>query len=177
MISIDYVRLMAAYNQWQNLNLYSTASALSDEARRVDRGAFFGSIHATLNHLLWADQIWLSRLSSAPAPTVASIKESTAMHEQWSALAAHREATDERMVSWANGLQSQSLDGELRWFSGASNREVSRPRWVLVTHLFNHGTHHRGQVHAMLTDAGAKPGATDLPFLPSLLARREDGAG
>ena len=63
MIDATYVRAMARYNRWQNDNLYSVADSLSDEARRKDRGAFFKSIHATLNHLLWADNMWMSRLS------------------------------------------------------------------------------------------------------------------
>ena len=66
MIDVHYVRCMARYNRWQNENLYGAADTLSDAERRGDRGAFFGSIHATLNHLLWADRIWMSRLAGTP---------------------------------------------------------------------------------------------------------------
>ena len=62
MITPGYVQRMARYNRWQNENLYGAADELSDEARRMDRSSFFKSIHATLSHILWADQIWMSRL-------------------------------------------------------------------------------------------------------------------
>src|SRR5690606_4695511 len=66
MITPEYARLFARYNCWQNKSLYDAASALSDDERKAKRGAFFGSIHATLNHLLWGDQIWMSRLAGTP---------------------------------------------------------------------------------------------------------------
>ena len=68
------------------------------------------------------------------------------------------------MIAWATNLDSQWLENDLTWLSGAAGREVTKPKWLLVTHLFNHQTHHRGQVHCMLTQCGAKPGATDLPL-------------
>ncbi|MEZ5861079.1 MAG: DinB family protein [Geminicoccaceae bacterium] len=71
------------------------------------------------------------------------------------------------LLEWARGLDPGWLAGELSWHSGAIGREVTRPRALLVAHLFNHQTHHRGQVHAMLTAAGAKTGPTDLPFMPA----------
>ena len=76
MIDPTYARAMARYNQWQNENLYTAADGLSDEARRKNRGAFFKSIHATLSHLLWADNMWMSRLSDLPEPAV-KIADST----------------------------------------------------------------------------------------------------
>ena len=68
MIDAGYVRVMARYNRWQNQNLYDIAERLPDEERRRERGAFFGSIHKTLNHLLWADQMWMSRFAGTPKP-------------------------------------------------------------------------------------------------------------
>ncbi len=58
MIGVDYVQRMARYNCWQNENLYGAADRLSDEERRRERGAFFGSIHKTLSHLVWGDRSW-----------------------------------------------------------------------------------------------------------------------
>jgi hypothetical protein len=68
MIGVDYVQRMARYNRWQNENLYETASQLADEERRRERGAFFGSIHGTLSHLMWADRLWMSRFCSTQRP-------------------------------------------------------------------------------------------------------------
>ncbi|MCC7283837.1 MAG: damage-inducible protein DinB [Acetobacteraceae bacterium] len=167
MISPAWVRLMADYNAWQNRSLYAAAATLSDDARRQDRGAFFGTIHGTLNHLLWADRVWMSRFDGWERPAT-GIKGSTALIEEFEALAAARIDADARIIAWAGRLDGAALEGELRWFSGASQREMARPRWIAVTHLFNHQTHHRGQVHAMLTAAGATPEATDLPWMPGL---------
>jgi uncharacterized damage-inducible protein DinB len=164
MITLGYVRAMAEYNRWQNENLYGAADGLGDAARKAPRAAFFGSIHATLNHLLWADQIWMSRFAGTPKPREASIPESVGMHDNWEHLKRERVAFDGVILDWAEGLDPVWLEGDLVWFSGALGREVTRPKGLLVMHLFNHQTHHRGQVHCMLTQAGARPGTTDLPF-------------
>lgn len=167
MISTDYVRLMAAYTGWQNRSIYEAADVLSDEARREDRGSFFRSIHATLNHLLWGDRLWLHRLCGTPAPNQHDIPGSVNLVPDWSALLDARKETDRAILDWARVVTEGDLEGELSWFSGAIQAEVRRPLWTLVIQLFNHGTHHRGQVHAMLTAAGAKPDDTDVPFMPN----------
>lgn len=164
MITSDYVRTMASYNRWQNDSLYGAAGALTDAQRKEQRGAFFGSIHGTLNHLLWGDQIWMSRFAGTPKPKAPGIPGSSAMFENWDDLARERRAFDKVMIEWAEKLNSNWLDNDLTWLSGAAGRELTKPKWLLVTHLFNHQTHHRGQVHCMLTQCGVKPGVTDLPF-------------
>jgi uncharacterized damage-inducible protein DinB len=166
MIDVAYVQRMARYNRWQNENLYRVADTLSDAERRKSRGAFFGSIHATLNHLLWGDRIWMSRLAGTPRPD-GGIPQSVALINDWDELKRERAAFDAIMVDWADRLDAAALAGELTWFSGAANAERSKPRWLIVTHMFNHQTHHRGQVHCMLTQAGGKPGATDLSLMPT----------
>jgi uncharacterized damage-inducible protein DinB len=162
MITPAYVRAMAGYNRWQNQNLYGSADLLTDAQRKQHRGAFFGSIHGTLSHLLWADQIWMSRFAGTPKPKAAGIPDSPAMVERWDDLKAERAAFDEVIVGWAERLDPLWLEGDLTWFSGAAGRELTKPKGPLVVHLFNHQTHHRGQVHCMLTQCGVKPGATDL---------------
>lgn len=161
MIDKSFVTTMAAYNAWQNQSLYGAADRLTDEARRQDRGAFFGSIHATFCHLLWGDRMWLSRFAGTPKPSVPG-SESARMIEPWGELAAERRATDALIADWAAELSPDWLAGDLTWVSGISRRELTRPKTLLVAHFFNHQTHHRGQVHAMLTAAGAKPDDTDL---------------
>lgn len=166
MISPAHVAIMARYNRWQNQSIYGAADTLEDAQRKEMRGAFFGSIHATLNHLLWADRMWMHRLAGWPAPAPKSIPESVSYFEDWNALKAEREATDEKLVTWAQGLQPEELAGDLTWYSGAAGRNFTQPKWILVAHLFNHQTHHRGQVHCLLTQVGSKPQATDLAFMP-----------
>jgi len=165
MIDLGYVQDMARYNRWQNANLYGVADALSDAERRRDRGAFFGSIHATLSHLLWADRMWMSRLAGTPRPA-GGIPESVSLYGDWDELKRERAAFDAVMIDWADGLGVAALEGDLTWYSGAAKAELRKPIWFLVTHMFNHQTHHRGQVHCMLTQAGGKPGDTDLPLMP-----------
>lgn len=165
MISVGYVQRMARYNQWQNVGLYGAAEGLSDEERRRQRGAFFGSIHGTLNHLLWADRMWMSRFTDLPKPQ-GGIPGSVSLHPDWAALKEARAVFDTTIVDWADRLDPAWLAGDLTWYSGAAKKDMSQPKWILVTHLFNHATHHRGQVHCMLTQASGKPYATDLPWMP-----------
>ena len=166
MIDRQFVERMARYNRWQNQNLYGCADRLSDEERARERGAFFGSIHGTLNHLLWGDRIWMHRFAGTQKPA-GGIKESTGHHPDWQDLKRERAAFDEVILDWAQALDPRWLEGELTWFSGAAQKEITRPRWILVTHFFNHQTHHRGQVHCMLTQCGIRPGDTDLTILPA----------
>lgn len=166
MVTPDWMSTMARYNRWQNEAVYGLASGLSDDRRREDLGAFFVSIHGTLNHILWADQMWLWRFGACAKPTVVAIADSPRFIAEWDELAQERSRFDDVISTWAGGLDPHWLEGDLTWFSGATGQEVTRPRAMLVTHLFNHQTHHRGQVNAMLTRLGLKPGITDLPFLP-----------
>ena len=165
MIDKEFVERLAKYNRWQNQNVYGAADRIPDEERKRDRGAFFGSIHATLNHLLWGDRIWMHRFAGTER-LPGGIKESVSHYPVWEDLKREREAFDEVIVRWAESLDPHWLEGDLTWFSGAAQREITRPKWILLTHLFNHQTHHRGQVHCMITQCGIKPGATDLSLLP-----------
>ena len=165
MIDRAFVQRMARYNRWQNENLCGVADRLSDDERRRERGAFFGSIHKTLSHLLWADRIQMSRFTDVPKPTTA-IRDSGSLYADWDELKRGRSGFDQTMIDWADAVEPSWLAGEVTYYSGAIEKELTRPRWVMVVHLFNHQTHHRGQVHCMLTQAGGKPSDTDLPFLP-----------
>ncbi len=166
MITAEFCLTMARYNRWQNLSLYTAAEGLGDAARRQDRGAFFGSIHATLSHLLWGDTIWMSRFDGWAAPEV-GIPDSAAFAPEWGALTAARKTADDRIVDWAGRVDDAALEGDLSWYSGAAGRDMTVSLARCVTHFFNHQTHHRGQVHAMLTAAGARLGDTDLIFMPA----------
>ena len=161
MILPEHARLMARYNRWQNESLYGAADTLDDAARLQDRGAFFRSIHETLAHILWADRIWLSRFGMCDAPACKG-NETLKLWPEWPGLKAARVDMDETVSGWASGFDKDALSRELSWYSGAAGRDMSKPVWLLVTHIFNHQTHHRGQVHAMLTAAGARPDDTDL---------------
>ncbi len=167
MISPAYCQVMTAYNAEMNRRLYAAASRLSDAERKLPRGVFFGSIHGTLNHLIWGDSMWMLRFAGWDNPGL-SIRESAGVFDDFSTLTAARVALDARLEAWAAGITEADLRGELTWFSGALQKDVTRPRRLLLVHMFNHQTHHRGQVHAMLTACGQDTGDTDLPFIVSL---------
>lgn len=164
MITQGYCQTMSHYNAWQNRSIYAAAAGLTEAAREVDRGAFFGSIRETLSHLLWADMAWIARLDGGPGPH-APFSQSSKAHG-WTDLVAARPQIDARIAIWAGQVSDATLAGDLTWYSGLAGREMRKPMALCVMHMFNHQTHHRGQVHAMLTAAGAHPDATDLPFMP-----------
>jgi uncharacterized damage-inducible protein DinB len=164
MITPAYVRTMAAYNAEMNRRLYEAAGRLPDAERRRDCAAFWHSIHGTLVHILWGDGQWMSRFDGWQRPAT-PIKESDHFIDDWVELCAAREKADAGISRWAQQVDEAWLNADLTWFSGAANREVSAPHQLLVTHFFNHQTHHRGQVHAMLTAAGQETGDTDLFLL------------
>ncbi len=165
MITPAWCHVMARYNTWQNHNLVTAAATLDDAARNLDRGAFFGSIQRTFSHLLWGDTIWMSRFDGGDAPG-GSFADSAAAWPAWEPFTRARCGLDARILGWTERLAPEDVDGDLTWYSGAIGRELVKPRAICIMQLFNHQTHHRGQIHAMLTAAGAKPHDTDLPFMP-----------
>jgi uncharacterized damage-inducible protein DinB len=164
MITPHYVRGFSAYNAEMNRRVYAASGRLSDADRKLDRGAFFGSIHGTLNHLLWADQMWMSRFADWPKPSVPH-KQSAQLHDNFGLMRPRREEIDAYIEAWAADLPDDWLAGQLTWFSGLAQRDVSAPRTATVIHMFNHQTHHRGQAHALLTAAGEDTGDTDIAFI------------
>lgn len=165
MITASYLRVMARYNRWQNGAVYGAAARLTDAARTKDCGAFFGSIQGTLSHICWADRIWLSRFNLIAAPAVPQ-RESARYVEQFDALTKLRRELDEVLIGFCDTYDKGPVMGDLTWFSGSTMTEATAPLSMIFTHLFNHQTHHRGQVHAMLTSAGESTGDTDLFLMP-----------
>ena len=153
---------MARYNQWQNKGLMAHVEVMSEDELRQDRGAFFGSILTTLDHIVWGDRLWLNRLDpSIAAPAVSS--DEVMSPADW--LVA-RAALDAQTMDWAQSLTEADLTGEVVWTSKIYAKEFRNPRGLAITHMFNHQTHHRGQVHAMLTAMGRKTMDTDIVFMP-----------
>lgn len=165
MITPDFCITMARYNHWQSGWMMAAVAGLSEAERQKPRGAFFGSIQNTLSHMLWGDEIWMSRFDGGQPPS-ATLEDSPTAYLDWSVLAEGRTAMDRRILDWANALVPTDLNGDLVWFSGASQSEKRKAKALCVMQLFNHQTHHRGQVHTMLTSIGVQTSPTDLPFMP-----------
>jgi uncharacterized damage-inducible protein DinB len=169
MISQAFVETMAAYNREMNRRLYDAARRLPDDTRRLPRGAFWGSIHGTLCHILWGDRMWMARFDGWERPAVA-IRDSAALFADFDDLHKARVEADEKISDWAARVSESWLAGDQAWFSGAAGREMRAPRGLLVMHFFNHQTHHRGQAHALITAAGERTGDTDLFLVVDLPA-------
>lgn len=165
MITPAYCQTMARYNAWQNKGLRAIVAGMDRAALTADRGAFFGSIMGTLNHLLWGDTIWISRFDGGQGPDP-SIKDSVHFTPTPAVWAADNFRMDGRIKLWAASVSAIDLVGDVTWYSVAAGREITKSKALCVMQLFNHQTHHRGQIHAMLTAIGQRPDDTDLPFMP-----------
>jgi uncharacterized damage-inducible protein DinB len=165
-ISVEYCQLLARYNRWMNERLYAAARALDAAERTRDRGAFFGSIERTLNHILWGDRIWLGRFTGHG---FASPAFGADMFTDFAELSREREVTDTSILDWAGALAPEWLASTLEYRAASDGRLRQLPAWIAATHLFNHATHHRGQVTTLLKQAGRDPGFTDLPYLPGVV--------
>jgi uncharacterized damage-inducible protein DinB len=161
--------MMAGYNAWCNERIYDVAAQLSDADYRADRGAFFKSVHGTLNHLLVADRIWLKRFSgTGEAPN----RLDAILFENLSELRAARQKEDERIVAYVDSLSEADLAGRIRYRTITNPIEIEQPLAPALVHFFNHQTHHRGQAHCLLTGFGL-----DAPSLDLILFQRQTGMG
>lgn len=165
MISAEYCRLMARYNTWQNNSLVTAADGLTDAARWKNRCAYFQSIAATLNHLYWADALILQRLKGNERPEE-TIEHSLTCPSDWDDFKTLRSKRNREIEDWAGLLVDNDLNGMVVWYPGDGSTRIEKPKALCVAELFNHQTHHRGQIHSMLTAAGAEPEPTNLSVLP-----------
>ena len=154
---------MARYNRWMNERLLQTCSQLSDEERKRDRGAPFVSIHAVWNHLLVCDRLWLARFEGAPMMYSRLDEEVCA---DWDEFKIQRARTDDALAAFIAALSQEKLDSTLHFVSISNPQPRQLPLWVAVQHLFNHQTHHRGQITALMEQAGLDCGVTDLAVMP-----------
>lgn len=155
---IAHLRMMAHYNRLANERLYAACAALSDAERKADRRAFFSSIHGTLNHILLGDRIWLARFAGAEMPSTGL---DAILYEDFEALRTARAAEDDGIEDFVARLDECFLAGEIQYRNN-EGALVRDPKSLLLAHLFNHQTHHRGQVHDMLCQAGAAAPVLDL---------------
>lgn len=163
---VEQARVMAEYNQWMNERLYALCAELTDAERRADRGAFFRSIHGTLNHVLLADRVWLGRFTDEPFHVSGLDQE---LYRDFDALRAARQEMDTTILRWVDSLSDDLLAGELRYTSLVNPQPRRYVYWLAVAHFFNHQTHHRGQVTTLLSQLGRDCGVTDLIWLPRVV--------
>jgi uncharacterized damage-inducible protein DinB len=171
MSPVDQYRALARYNAWMNERLYAVAATMPDAERRRDVGAFFRSIHGTLSHLLLTDRAWLWRftqdarvaqsLDAEGKPIAPTGRLDQELYADFEQLRRERVRTDADIAAFAAALTPERLASELAYRTTAG-KEQRHVLWWAVSHLFNHQTHHRGQVTTLLKQAGYDPGVTDM---------------
>jgi uncharacterized damage-inducible protein DinB len=155
-----YVRRLARYNRWANDRLFAACEGLGQEELVRPRPSFFGSILATLNHILVADRVWMGRFESDSSHGIVSLGQ--ILHPDFTGLAQARTAFDAHIIAWCDSL-SGDLDRPLRYRTINGDPAETPLNWT-IAHLFNHATHHRGQVHGLLSHAGIEPPPLDLIY-------------
>jgi uncharacterized damage-inducible protein DinB len=164
-------QMFAAYNAWCNERLYDAAATLSDGDYRADRGAFFRSVHGTLNHLLVADRIWMRRFTGVGdmPPSLDAI-----LYDDFDVLRAARRVQDTLINRYINGLSEADLSGILRYRTVTNPQTIEQPLQPALDHFFNHQTHHRGQAHCLLSGI---IGNAKTPSFDLIIFQRESGIG
>jgi uncharacterized damage-inducible protein DinB len=157
----SYFATLARYNRWANGRVYEAASDLSREDYSRDCGAFFGSVHRTLNHLIVGDSIWMRRFTSE-GPDFSN-KLDAVPHDDFGPMSEARSALDERIIGFVDGLDDQRIGASLT-YRNTLGHEFTDPLGLLLGHFFNHQTHHRGQVHALLTRLAGEAPPLDLIY-------------
>jgi uncharacterized damage-inducible protein DinB len=180
----SHIRLMAEYNSWMNAKMYAAAATLPEAALSEDRGAFFGSILGTLNHLAVGDTIWLKRFANHPHgpagaghPALQPLREvplpsslDIPLCVSFAALAERRRWLDGIIGTWATALTEAELGPEHLLHYANSKGLHDKEFFSVLMHFFNHQTHHRGQASTLLSQAGADIGVTDLLALIPTIA-------
>ena len=167
---LDVFRAHARYNRWMNDKIFALCATLDDAERKRDRGAFFGSIHRTLNHILLGDRTWMLRFtgdreryesrdaSGAPIRITSLGQE---LYASFDELREQRARTDADILAWTSTLEERWVTTELA-YKTSTGWEMKHPAWWALTHFFNHQTHHRGQITTLMMQAGIDPGVTDM---------------
>ena len=157
----DHLCRMARYNRWANDRLHAAIEQLPRNVYHQPRQAFFGSIHGTLNHLLVGDEVWLSRFERQPTPDV---KLDDQPFSDLKALRAARSAMDERIIALADSYDAAEIGQTIRYRMITLPDEIEMPLAICWMHLFNHQTHHRGQIHDQLSQTDVPPPSIDLIY-------------
>ena len=156
-----YFKRMARYNQWANKRLYDACAGLPDADRKQDRKAFFGTIHGTLNHILVGDRIWLSRIVPWDEPLV--VKLDSELYADFDELRREREKQDAYIIDFVDGLSEGKIAGDVSYATTSGDPNVMQ-LGLILQHFFNHQTHHRGQLHDMLSQVSVAPPPLDLLY-------------
>lgn len=155
-----YFQTLARYNRWANKKLYDVVETLSVEEFEKDSQAYFGSIQGTLNHILFGDWAWSLRLQDKNS---SHLEMDKIYHPEFSKLKAARLEADEEFIRLIAGMNDEKIRSNVT-YRNIKGIEYTTPRHLVLAHVFNHSTHHRGQVHCLLTQAGIEAPSLDLIY-------------
>ena len=165
MDAVAHFSQLARYNAWATARLLDAVRAVEEADYRRDVGLFFKSIHGTLNHLLVADWLWLSRMTGEPCAVISLDQE---LYADFDELKRARVAADDRIDRLVATLTPVRLAEFIAYRRLSGNRaEIVQPLSLALMQFFNHQTHHRGQVGTLLMQCGIDPGVTDMPAMPA----------
>jgi uncharacterized damage-inducible protein DinB len=153
-----YFRMLARYNRIANERVYASCAQLNDAEYRKERRGSFGSIHGLLNHILLGDRIWMGRFEGNGGGTPPL---NTVLFEEFPALRLARMEQDARIEAFFEDLPEDFLSRSFHYINN-QGKEYAEQAPVAVSHFFNHQTHHRGQVHVMLSQTSVQPPSLDL---------------
>ncbi len=157
----NHFRRLARYNRWANARLYAAVGELDAAAFQAPRASVFGSLCGTLNHLYVGDRCWLARFEQIAVPHRALDE---VPHPLFPHLRAARLVEDARIIRLMDEASEDWIGGTLHYTSIVDGRTVSAPMELALTHFFNHQTHHRGQVHGMLSATPVAPPPLDFSY-------------
>jgi uncharacterized damage-inducible protein DinB len=161
MATLDYFRTLARYNQWANRTLFAAVAQLPEAEYMKPRRAFFGSIHGTLNHNLVGDRLWMGRITGHDSG-IKSLDQ--ILYGDFPGLRVARQAEDAQIINVIDAMDAPTLNTTLRYRTMVGDSRMATPMRLVLGNLFNHGTHHRGQVHGLLSQTSVPPPPLDLVF-------------
>ncbi|MHA1598987.1 MAG: DinB family protein [Alphaproteobacteria bacterium] len=150
MSSDPHYAMLAGFNRWANGHIYDCCAMLTEDDYRQDRGAFFGSVHNTLNHLLLIDMLWGARISGTTPPAITGLDD--ILYDDFDEMRDARKTEDEKLIALVEGLSGDDLQTAVS-YTLSNGTAMRTERWLMLSTLFNHQTHHRGQIHCLLTQS------------------------
>lgn len=168
----DHYRRYARYNAWINQTLLEASLSLSEKQQEEDKQVFFKSLLGSWNHIFVGDLLWLNRLAMIfpilddamdnwPKPN----RLDELLYPKLEQLVKPRQELDQLIIQWCDFLRESDCEDRLQYHNTKEELQV-QPLPNVLQHIFNHQTHHRGQITALLSQMGVEYGSTDLLFMP-----------
>jgi len=164
-VVVEQFKIQAQYNKWMNDHFYKLCDSISDEERKRNAGAFFKSIHGTLNHILLGDRLWMSRFHNSSFDIKSLDQE---LYSNYEELKKQRVITDSNITDYIDSLTDDTLNQPITFVSKVKHSEHTYILKDCVLHFFQHQIHHRGQISTLISQLGIDIGVTDMMWMPGI---------